>query len=195
MRLFLLDNYDSFTWNLAHLFISAGAELEISRNDQISVSEVLNEGFDGVILSPGPGRPAVSGILIELVERSLGRVPILGVCLGHQALGEVMGAALGRAPVAMHGKCSTVRHTGMGIFEALPPVIRVCRYHSLALSPNLPPALSVDAWSEDGVVMGISHKEYPAWGVQFHPESFLTEGGEVMANNFLKACSENRKNC
>ncbi len=185
MRVLMLDNYDSFTYNLVHLFQELGAEVVTVRNDAITADEALAGGFDRLVVSPGPGRPGDAGISIELI-RALGpTVPTLGVCLGHQAIVEAFGGSVGQARALLHGKASVIDHDGKGVYEDLPAEIEVGRYHSLAAT-EVPPELTVTAHTADGEVMGVRHRELPVEGVQFHPESVLTPLGPAMARNFLR---------
>ena len=183
----LIDNYDSFTWNLYHFLGELGAETVVHRNDQVSVGQVLSSGTNGIVLSPGPCTPDDAGICLELVKAAQKKLPLFGVCLGHQSLGQVFGAKVVRAPDLMHGKVSTVEHYGHGLFEGIPEKFQATRYHSLTLEPDsLPDCLEVTARSDDGVIMGISHRELPLHGVQFHPESIASEHGHKLLGNFLK---------
>jgi anthranilate synthase/aminodeoxychorismate synthase-like glutamine amidotransferase len=186
VRVFLLDNYDSFTWNLVHAVESAGGRVTVERNDGIAPGRIAAEGFDRVILSPGPGRPDAAGRMPALLERIAGRVPVLGVCLGHQAIGRLAGRRVLRAPRLMHGKTSPVHHDGKGIFRGLPDPFPAMRYHSLVVDPaDVADDLEVSAWTADGVVMGVRHRRWPIEGVQFHPESILTPDGPALIANFL----------
>ena len=184
-RVFLLDNYDSFTYNLVQLLARIGAEVTVARNDEITVDEVRALDPDALVISPGPSRPEKAGISVALV-RELGRsVPTLGVCLGHQAIGVAYGASVIRVP-PVHGKAWPIHHAGSGSFEGLPSPISAARYHSLAIErDSLPPELEVTAWSSDGLVMGVRHRSHPVEGVQFHPESILTDDGEALMSGFL----------
>jgi anthranilate synthase component 2 len=184
----IVDNYDSFTYNLYQILASLGADVEVRRNDALTVEEALAMDPDAVVLSPGPGRPESSGVTLPLVRAAAAAdIPVLGVCLGHQAIGMAFGATLDRAPAPMHGKLSSVHHDGNGVFRGLPNPIGAVRYHSLALVPDTVPAeLAVTAWTEDGVVMGVRHRTLPVEGVQFHPESCLTEHGVDILKNFLE---------
>jgi anthranilate synthase component 2 len=186
VRVFLLDNYDSFTYNLVQLLGRIGADVSVSRNDQLTVAEVEALRPDAIVISPGPSRPEKAGISVELVRR-LGRsVPILGVCLGHQAIGVAYGAEVIRVP-PVHGKASAVHHDGAGSFDGLPSPFSAARYHSLAVArEGLPDELRVTAWSEDGVIMGMRHRSHPVEGFQFHPESILTGDGEALVAGFLR---------
>ncbi len=182
----VIDNYDSFTYNLVQLLAAAGAEVRVERNDALSADAMLALGPGGIVLSPGPGRPEAAGVCVELLRRRA-PVPILGVCLGHQALGVAFGAEVGRAPYLMHGKTSPVRHLGSGPFAGLPDPFEATRYHSLAVrEETLTPELLPIAWSADGILMGLAHRDLPYWGVQFHPESVLTGAGPSLVANFLR---------
>ena len=185
--IFVLDNYDSFTDNLVQLLGELGAELEVERNDQVTVSEIESRAPEARVLSPGPGRPADAGILIETVQHFAGKVPILGVCLGHQAIGEVFGGRVISAPSLVHGKTTEVSHDGRTIFAGLPRPFLAGRYHSLVVDPGaVPSSLEVSATTAEGVVMGLRHKRFPIEGVQFHPESILTTSGPKLLKNFLE---------
>jgi anthranilate synthase/aminodeoxychorismate synthase-like glutamine amidotransferase len=187
----LLDNYDSFTFNLFQALSELGAEVEVVRNDKITVEEIearLDE-IDGIVVSPGPCTPREAGISVEVIRGLAGRTPILGVCLGHQAIGAAFGADIVHAPKLMHGKTSRIQHDGKGLFHDLPNPFVATRYHSLIIDPaTLPPAFEVTARSEDGVIMGVRHRELPIEGVQFHPESILTIVGKDLLRNFLDQC-------
>jgi len=185
-RLLVIDNYDSFTFNLVQYLGELGAEIKVARNDKVTVEEAREMSPDRIVVSPGPGIPSRAGISIELI-RSLGaEIPILGVCLGHQAIGEAFGGEVIQAPTLMHGKTSKIHHSGKGLFEGLAEPFEATRYHSLVVNPeNLPKELEVDAWTEDGIIMGIRHVEYPVFGVQFHPESIMTGCGKELLGNFL----------
>lgn len=184
----VIDNYDSFTYNLVHLVCSLGWEVKVFRNDRTTPEEVLALGPGHLIISPGPGRPVDAGISRRMVAELAGRLPILGVCLGHQVVGEVFGGSVIRAGTLVHGKTSRIRHRGGGILAGLPDPFEAMRYHSLVLSSrNLPACLEVTAWLEEdpGVIMGLRHKELPVEGIQFHPESFMTPEGRGMMSRFL----------
>lgn len=184
----LIDNYDSFTYNLVQLLSEAEAEVEVVRNDVESVDMLLARGPRGIVLSPGPGRPEDAGVCLELIRRRTD-VPILGVCLGHQCLGQAFGAVVERAPVLMHGKTSPVSYRPDEIFIGLPNPFHATRYHSLAVpEESVPRDLRAIAWTDDGTVMAIRHRELPYWGVQFHPESILTPIGPALLRNFLGLC-------
>ncbi len=183
----VIDNYDSFTYNLVHYLNELGAETLVYRNDALSVEEALGLKPQGVLLSPGPCTPNEAGICLDLLAAAPEDLPILGVCLGHQAIGQAYGGQVVRAKAIMHGKTSPIEHTGKGIFAGLPNPVTATRYHSLSVEPSTMPAvLEVTAWTEDGEVMGFQHRTKPVHGVQFHPESIATEGGHAMLANFLK---------
>jgi anthranilate synthase/aminodeoxychorismate synthase-like glutamine amidotransferase len=185
-RLLLIDNYDSFTYNLYQYLSELGAEVEVRRNDKLTVDDVAAFQPDGIVLSPGPGRPEDAGICIEVIERFAGTVPLLGVCLGHQAIAAAYGAKITNAPELLHGKTSMIHHDGAGIYRGLPTPFRAVRYHSLVADRDtLPPELMIDAETSDGTIMGMRHREIPLYGVQFHPESILTEHGKKLLQNFL----------
>ena len=184
MKLLMIDNYDSFTYNLVHLFEELGAEVVVRRNDAITVDEAVEMAPDRLVVSPGPGRPADAGVSVELIRRLGPRVPTLGVCLGHQAIIEAFGGEIGPAKALLHGKSSLIEHDGKGIFAGLPAEIEAGRYHSLA-ALRVPDALEVTAHTADGEVMGVRHRTHPVEGVQFHPESVLTPLGPELARNFL----------
>jgi anthranilate synthase component 2 len=188
MRLLVIDNYDSFTYNLVQYLGDLGAELEVHRNDQITVEEIRAKAPDAIVLSPGPGHPGEAGILLEVIEKLGDEFPILGVCLGHQAIGQAFGGEVVRAGRIMHGKVSPVRHEDTDIFEGLPRPFTATRYHSLVVRrDSLPPELVATAWTEDdGEIMGLRHRTKPIFGVQFHPESILTPDGKQILANFLK---------
>jgi anthranilate synthase/aminodeoxychorismate synthase-like glutamine amidotransferase len=180
----MIDNYDSFTYNLVHLFEELGAEVQVFRNDAITVEEAEALAPDQLVISPGPGRPSDAGVSVELIRRLGPRVPTLGVCLGHQAIVEAFGGEVGQAQALLHGKSSPVEHDGKGVFRGLPEPFEAGRYHSLA-ALKVPDELEVTARTPDGEVMGVRHRELPIEGVQFHPESVLTPLGPDLARNFL----------
>jgi anthranilate synthase component II len=183
----LLDNYDSFTYNLYQLLSALGAEVEVVRNDCMCVESALIQGYDAVVISPGPGMPGDAGITETLIEKIKGKIPILGICLGHQAIGETFGARVIRAKAPVHGKTSLLHHAGDGSYEGIPQNIEVARYHSLILErASLPDALQISAELADGTIMGIRHREYDIEGMQFHPESILTPQGYKLMSNFLQ---------
>ncbi|HEY6547556.1 MAG TPA: aminodeoxychorismate/anthranilate synthase component II [Vicinamibacteria bacterium] len=187
MRVLLLDNYDSFTYNLFQYLGELGAEVEVHRNDQIGVDEALARRPDRIVISPGPGNPDQAGISLELIRRVPADLPLLGVCLGHQALGQAFGGKVVRAPSLMHGKTSEIEHDGRGLFAGLPRPFTATRYHSLVVArETVPDELEVSAWTADGVVMGLRHRSRPLEGVQFHPESILTTAGKDLLRNFLR---------
>ena len=185
--LLLIDNYDSFTYNLAHFLGELGAAVTVERNDAITVDALLDAAPEAVVMSPGPCDPDRAGICLELVERAAGRIPLLGVCLGHQAIGQAFGGRVVRAPYVMHGKLSPVRHTGAGVFRGLPNPFQATRYHSLTVErESLPDCLEITAETDDGVILGLAHRELPVHGVQFHPESIASEQGHALLKNFLE---------
>ena len=182
----LIDNYDSFTFNLVHHFGALGVTCEVRRNDALTAEEALALKPSAIVISPGPCAPDDAGVCLDLISAAAGKVPVLGVCLGHQAIGQVFGAKVVRAPVPMHGKISAVEHDGTGVFTNLPMPVDVVRYHSLTLAPETIPAeLLVNARSADGVIMGVRHRDYPIHGVQFHPESIASVAGRELLSNFL----------
>jgi anthranilate synthase component 2 len=184
--LLLIDNYDSFTYNLFHFLGELGAEVRVERNDALTVDQALALEPQGIVLSPGPCTPNEAGICLELIEKADGRVPILGVCLGHQAIGQAYGGEVVRAKTLMHGKTSEIRHNGEGVFKGLPDGFTATRYHSLAVArDSLPAELQITAWTDDGEIMGLKHRTRPVYGVQFHPESIATVGGHDLLGNFL----------
>ena len=196
VRVLLVDNYDSFTYNLAQELGQLGAEVDVRRNDAFSLDEVEDAGPDGIVISPGPGTPADAGLSNAVVERFAGRIPILGVCLGHQCIAEVFGGAVVRAPELVHGKVSAIAHDGVGVFRGLPQPFEATRYHSLLVDEaSLPPELEVTARTapstpHPGLVMGVRHRALPVEGVQFHPESILTTSGMDLLGNFLAALAD-----
>jgi anthranilate synthase/aminodeoxychorismate synthase-like glutamine amidotransferase len=186
IQVLVLDNYDSFTYNLVQYLRELGARVVVHRNDAITVEQAARGGFDRIVISPGPGVPALAGVTIPLIRGLAGRLPILGVCLGHQAIGEAFGGTVVPAPSLVHGKTSEIHHDGKGVFLGLPDPFAATRYHSLVLEPEtLPGCLEVSARTRDGVVMGVRHRSYPLEGVQFHPESILTVPGKDLLANFL----------
>ena len=191
MRILVIDNYDSFVFNLVQYLGQLGAECDVRRNDEITVAEVGAFGAAGILLSPGPGTPDRAGIMMETIRAYAGKVPMFGVCLGHQAIGAAFGATVTRAPELLHGKTSEVHHTGAGVLAGLPDPFTATRYHSLAVLPEtLPDEIEVTARTDSGVVMAMRHRTLPIEGVQFHPESVLTEGGHRMLANWLAICGD-----
>lgn len=190
VRVLVIDSYDSFVYNLVQYLGELGADPIVHRNDRISIDEAIAIEPDGVLLSPGPGRPETSGIICDAIPAFVDAdIPVLGVCLGHQAIGHAYGAAVVRAPELMHGKTSPIEHDGAGVFAGLPSPLTATRYHSLVLDPDTVPSdLEVTARSVDGVVMGVRHREHDVEGVQFHPESILTGCGHDLLRNFLARC-------
>lgn len=182
----LIDNYDSFTWNLYQYFCELGAEVVVRRNDDITLADIETLAPQKIVISPGPCTPSESGISLDVIKQYAGKLPILGVCLGHQAIGQVFGATIVRAAKVMHGKTSPVTHNGTGVFSGLNNPLTVTRYHSLVIDPpTLPACFDVTAWSDTREIMGIRHKECDLEGVQFHPESILSEQGHQLLANFL----------
>ncbi len=191
MKVLMIDNYDSFTYNLVQYLGELGANVETIRNDAITPQEIFARSAalkpDRIVISPGPCSPAEAGISVALIQAAMGKIPLLGVCLGHQAIGAALGGKIIRAKTLMHGKTSEVEHTGRGVFKGLPSPMTVTRYHSLAIERDtLPAELMITAWTQDGEIMGIQHKTYALHGVQFHPESILSEHGHAMLKNFLQ---------
>ena len=184
--LLMIDNYDSFTYNIVQYFGELGEDVRTYRNDEITIEEIEALNPDRICISPGPKAPAQAGISVEVLRHFAGRKPILGVCLGHQAIGEAFGGKVIRAKQVMHGKTSAIAHTGEGVFAGLPSPFTVIRYHSLAIErASLPACLEVTAWTDDGEIMGVRHKDFDIEGVQFHPESILSEHGHALLKNFL----------
>ncbi len=182
----VIDNYDSFTYNLVHYLNELGVQTKVVRNDALSAEQALALKPEAILLSPGPCAPEQAGICLELLETAPADQPILGVCLGHQAIGQAFGGKVVRAKSVMHGKTSLIRHEGKGVFGAMPQPFTATRYHSLAVErASLPQALEITAWTDDGEIMGLSHRTRPVHGVQFHPESIATEGGHALLANFL----------
>jgi len=185
-RVLVIDNYDSFVYNLVQYLGELGAEPLVHRHDELTLDEIEALDPDAVLISPGPGRPEDAGLSNDVIRHFAGRRPVLGVCLGHQCIGEVYGADVVRAPEIMHGKTSLIRHTGVGVFAGLPSPLEATRYHSLVVDRDSVSAeLEVTAWTDDGTVMGLRHREHPVEGVQFHPESVLTATGHDLLRNFL----------
>ncbi len=187
----VVDNYDSFTYNLVQYLLELDAVVEVYRNDEISVDALRARAPEGVLLSPGPGRPENAGITLACAKQLSGELPLLGVCLGHQAIAQAFGARVVRAERLMHGRTSKVEHDGEGLFEGLPSPFTATRYHSLIVErDSMPEALVETAWTEEGELMGLRHREHPTFGVQFHPESFLTEHGHALLERFLEKLPE-----
>jgi anthranilate synthase component 2 len=183
----VIDNYDSFTYNLVQYFGELGADLEIVRNDELTVEEIAAKRFEKIVISPGPCTPAEAGVSVDVIKMLAADVPILGVCLGHQSIGAALGGNVIRASVLMHGKTSRITHTGEGVFSGIPSPIEVTRYHSLIIErETLPECLTITAETDDGVIMAVKHRSWPLQGVQFHPEAVLTEHGMQMIQNFLE---------
>jgi anthranilate synthase/aminodeoxychorismate synthase-like glutamine amidotransferase len=187
-KILLIDNYDSFTYNLVQAFLVLGAKVDVHRNDALSVEQALSQDHTHLVISPGPGTPRGAGVSMRMIEAFAGRIPIFGVCLGHQSLVEVFGGKVVRAGRLMHGKVSKVRHDGKGVFKGLEQDFDAGRYHSLIAEPeSLPPVLEVTASTSSGEIMGVRHRSLPIEGVQFHPESVLTPDGPALMSNFLKS--------
>ncbi len=185
-RILLIDNYDSFTYNLVHYLQALGAEVEVVRNDALRVADIFGKKPDGIVISPGPATPNEAGICLELLTENQGRIPLFGVCLGHQSIGQAYGGKVVRAAQVMHGKTSAVTHTGKGIFKGIPSPFTATRYHSLIVErASLPDCLEITAETADGTIMGLAHKTQPVFGVQFHPESIASEHGHDLLQNFL----------
>ena len=186
--LLMIDNYDSFTYNLVQYFAELGEEVKVFRNDEIAVEEIGKLKPARICISPGPCSPAEAGISVEAIKRYAGQIPILGVCLGHQAIGEAFGGKVVRAQKVMHGKTDSIHHTGVGVFKGIPNPFTVTRYHSLAIEKSsIPAVLEITATSSDGEIMGVRHREFAIEGVQFHPESILSEHGHALLKNFLQS--------
>jgi anthranilate synthase component 2 len=191
VSLLLIDNYDSFTYNLFHYLGELGAEVVVKRNDELTAAQVLAMRPEAIVLSPGPCTPNEAGICLELIKQADGNVPILGVCLGHQSIGQVYGGTIVRAPEPMHGKLSRIHHNGRSVFRGLNNDFEATRYHSLTIAPDsMPDDLIVTATSSDGVIQGVMHKKHPVHGVQFHPESIASENGHALLKNFLDIARE-----
>ena len=189
--LLMIDNYDSFTFNVVQYLMELGENVEVWRNDEISVDAIIEAAPEKIVISPGPCTPNEAGISLEVIERLAGSIPILGICLGHQSIGQAFGGHIIRAPKVMHGKLSAIHHSGVGVFEGLPSPYQATRYHSLVIDPStLPESLEVTAWTEDELgeleaIMGVRHRSLSVEGVQFHPESILSEHGHALLKNFL----------
>ncbi len=191
MTVLVIDNYDSFTYNLVHYIGELGAKLAVRRNDKITVDEVMAMDPEAIVLSPGPCTPNEAGICLDLIARAAPEIPIFGVCLGHQAIGQTFGGEIVRAPSLMHGKVSTITHNGRGVFRGINHTFQATRYHSLTIAPeSVPDVLEITATADDGVIMGAMHKHYPVHGVQFHPESIASEHGHLILKNFLDIAAD-----
>ena len=186
--LLVIDNYDSFTYNLVQYLGELGAEVKVFRNDRITLEEIRQLEPDGIVISPGPGRPEESGVSLQVIRELAAEIPILGVCLGHQSIGQMFGGDVIGAPELMHGKTSPIHHSNSGVFEGLPNPFDATRYHSLIVDrATCPDDLEITAWTEDGIIMGLRHRKYPhLQGVQFHPESILTGSGKALLRNFVR---------
>jgi anthranilate synthase component 2 len=190
----LIDNYDSFTYNLYHYLVELGADVNVWRNDQITADDVITKAPKGIIISHGPCSPTEAGICLDLVAAAKGKIPVLGVCLGHQSIGQAFGGDVVRAPYVMHGKTSMIHHTGTDIFKGLPSPYEATRYHSLLVSrESLPECFEITAETEDGLIMGLRHKSFHLYGVQYHPESIASDHGHALLKNFLDICEEEAK--
>ncbi len=188
-RILIVDNYDSFTWNIAQEMGELGAEVEVVRNDAFTVDELLGDLPDGIVISPGPGNPDDAGLSNDVIVAVAGKRPLLGVCLGHQCIGQVYGASIVRAPELVHGKTSMIHHEGLGVFAGLPQPFEATRYHSLVVDPaTVPDVLEITARTAQGLIMGLRHRDLDLEGVQFHPESILTKHGYDLFQNFLDRC-------
>ena len=189
--LLLIDNYDSFTYNLFHFLGELGAEVVVRRNDELTAADALSMGAQSIVLSPGPCTPNEAGICLDLIRDAKGTMPILGVCLGHQSIGQAYGARVVRAPEPLHGKLSRIHHTGKSVFRGLNNDFLATRYHSLTIAPeSLPDSLEITAKADDGVIMGVMHRSHPVHGVQFHPESIASEQGHALLQNFLRIADD-----
>ncbi|NPA58617.1 MAG: aminodeoxychorismate/anthranilate synthase component II [Aquificae bacterium] len=193
MKIFMIDNYDSFTYNIVQYLYELGADVVVKRNDEIQPEDIEKEGnIDAIVISPGPCTPNEAGISVQVIKKYAGKYPLLGVCLGHQSIGAAFGGKIVKAKCLMHGKTSDIYHTGKGLFKGIPSPFRAVRYHSLVIDRDtLPAEIEITAWTEeDNEIMGISHKKLPLWGVQFHPESILTEHGKTLLKNFMDMARE-----
>lgn len=194
--LLMIDNYDSFVYNLVRYFEELGQQMEVFRNDAITPEQAVTRGYKGLIISPGPGMPKQAGNSLELISFFRGKIPVLGICLGHQAIGEAFGAVTIQGKEPVHGKISEIRHDGKGLFLGIVNPLKVTRYHSLVLQKEgLPKCFEITSETSDGVIMGIRHRHYPVEGVQFHPEAELTQYGHAMLKNFIELCNNYRKKC
>lgn len=195
MKIFMIDNYDSFTYNIVQYFFELGADVIVKRNDEISVEDIRKiKNIDAIVISPGPCTPNEAGISVQTIKELKGIYPILGICLGHQSIGAAFGAKIVKAKCLMHGKTSDIYHTGEGLFKDIPSPFKAVRYHSLVIDKNtLPEDIKITAWTkEDDEIMAIEHKKYPIWGVQFHPESILTEYGKKLLKNFMELAQKSK---
>ena len=191
MRILLVDNYDSFTWNLVQYLAELGADVTVRRNDEVGVASLVPDEWDALVVSPGPGVPSRSGEMLAAIRAFAGRRLVLGVCLGHQGIGEIYGGRIERAPVIMHGKVSPIEHDGRTVFRGLPSPFEATRYHSLVIArDSVPDVLEVSAWTADGTIMGLRHRTLAVEGVQFHPESIMTKQGKALLANFLSQARE-----
>ena len=189
----VIDNYDSFTYNLVHHFGDLGVDVRVYRNDEKAAAAVLDEKPEAIVMSPGPCTPNEAGICLDLVKENKGRIPLLGVCLGHQTIGQAFGGRVIRAPVLMHGKLSKIYHEGTSLFRGVPNAFEATRYHSLIVEKDsLPEVLELAAWTPEGEIMALKHREHETWGVQFHPESILTRPGLKLVENFLTLCRQQK---
>lgn len=188
----MIDNFDSFTYNLVQYFADLGQSVNVYRNDAITVKRLEEIAPDYIVISPGPSNPTNAGVSLEVIRHFAGKIPILGVCLGHQAIAQAFGGTVESARHLMHGKTSDISHDGKTLFEGMPAILNVARYHSLIVNPDLPEDLEVTAWSSDGEVMGLRHKKWTVEGVQFHPESIITPSGKQILANFLQNCSNQK---
>jgi anthranilate synthase/aminodeoxychorismate synthase-like glutamine amidotransferase len=187
MSVLLIDNYDSFTYNLYQYLCELGAEVTVCRNDETTLDQIAGGGFERIVISPGPCTPREAGISVALIRRFAGELPILGVCLGHQCIGEAFDATVAGAGEIRHGKLSTITHDGKGVFAGVPSPLQGIRYHSLSIQPEtVPEELEISAWSDSGVIMGVRHRRFAVEGIQFHPESIMTEHGKDLLTNFLQ---------
>ena len=192
--LLMIDNYDSFVYNLVRYFEELGEEIVIYRNDKISIEDIQNMNIDGIVISPGPKSPKEAGLSLDIIDKFKGKLPILGICLGHQCIGYYFNAVIKKGNEPVHGKIFNITHNNKDLFHNVKNPLRVTRYHSLIVSrENLPDAIEITSETEDKVIMGIKHKEYPIYGVQFHPEAEMTEEGHKILNNFIKITKENKK--
>ncbi len=195
MKILMIDNYDSFTYNIVQYLFELGADVIVKRNDEITINDIKNmENIDAIVISPGPCTPNEAGISVQTIKEFKGKYPILGVCLGHQSIGSAFGAKIVKAKCLMHGKTSKIYHNEKGLFEGIPNPFEAVRYHSLVIDEKtLPEDIEITARTDDNEIMGIEHKKYPIWGVQFHPESILTEHGHKLLGNFLKLAEKTKK--